>query len=187
MGANEDNGSISPAARMQIQSLLLAEIESRQQELDALRSSIRYRLGDVMMQALPLSWRSLRVLPRLYALFSTYRRNLALRSRSDMASRTALASQALGASVIYYGKDTAEGMSTAWCCADPEVLVTRLDMAPPSQLILREISEPIARRLGRLQLQKCQIIWWPSVPETADPLQHYVQSLADECRYGVFP
>jgi hypothetical protein len=172
---------------VQLQSLLLAEIESRQQELDALRSSIRYRLGDVMMQALPLSWRSLRVLPRLYALFRTYRRNLGRRSGPEASTKTALTPQALGASVIYYGKAPMQGMSAAWCCTDPVALIERLDVAPVSELILCEISEPIARRLGRLQLQGCRIIWWPSLPETDDPLQQYVRSLADECRYGVFP
>jgi hypothetical protein len=185
--ANEERGAVAPASRMQLQNLMLAEIESRQQELDALRSSIRYRLGDVMMQALPLSWRSLRVLPRLYALFRTYRRNLERRSRPEAATKTALTSQALGASVIYYGKEAAQGMAAACSFTDPVALVARLDMAPVSQLILREISEPIARRLGRLQLQECRIIWWPSVPEADDPIQQYVRSLADECRYGVFP
>lgn len=187
MGANEEKGSISPAPRMQLQNLLLAEIESRQQELDALRSSIRYRLGDEMLQALPLSWRSLRVLPRLYALFRTYRRNLISRSRAEVAATTELTVQASSASVIYYGEAPAESLSTAWWCSDPVALVARLDMAPVSQLVLREISEPIARRLGRLQRQGCRVIWWPLGPETGDPLQQYVQSLADECRYGVFP
>ncbi|KJU78803.1 MAG: hypothetical protein C0452_10780 [Pseudomonas sp.] len=173
---------------MQLQNLMLAEIESRQQELDALRSSIRFRLGDVMLQALPLSWRSLQVLPRLYALFRTHRRNQGRRSRPESITQTALTSQALGASVIYYGKEAVEGVSAAACSfTDPVALVARLDMAPVSQLILRDISEPIARRLGRLQLQECRIIWWPSVPEADDPLQQYVRSLADECRYGVFP
>ncbi|WP_137088530.1 hypothetical protein [Ectopseudomonas oleovorans] len=186
MGANEEKGSISPAPRMQLQSLLLAEIESRQQELDALRSSIRYRLGDEMLQALPLSWRSLRVLPRLYALFRTYRRNLIPRSRKAGVAKTALTVQASNASVIYYGGAPAESSSAVWWCSDAAALLARLDMAPVSQLVLREINEPIARRLGRLQLQGCQIIWWPSLPEAVDPLQRYVQSLADECRYGVF-
>lgn len=187
MGANEERGSISPASRLQLQNLLLAEIESRQQELDALRSSIRYRLGDEIMQVLPLSWRSLLVLPRLYSLFRTYRRNLGRRSRAEVATTSALTAQALNASVIYYGKVSAESLSAAWCCADPVALVARLDMAPVSQLVLREISEPIARRLGRLQLQGCRVIWWPPVPEAGDPLQQYVRSLADECRYGVLP
>lgn len=187
LGANEEIGTRSPASRVQLQSLLLAEIESRQQELDALRSSIRFRLGDVMLQVLPLSWRSLQVLPRLYALFRTHRRNQGRRSRPEPTTQTALTSQALGASVIYYGKEAVEGVSAACSFTDPVALVARLDMAPVSQLILRDISEPIARRLGRLQLQECRIIWWPSVPEADDPLQQYVRSLADECRYGVFP
>ncbi|MCY1452893.1 hypothetical protein D9M71_698500 [compost metagenome] len=78
-------------------------------------------------------------------------------------------------------------MPAAWCSADPVALVARLDMAPVSQLVLCAINEPIARRLGRLQLQGCRIIWWPQVPETDEPLQQYVRSLASECRYGAFP
>ncbi len=164
--------------------MLLAEIETRQQELDALRSSIRYRLGDEMLQALPLSWRSLRVLPRLYGLFRTYRRNLIPRSRKAAVAKTALTVQASNASVIYYGGAPAESLSAAWWCSDAATLLARLDMAPVSQLVLRHINEPIARRLGRLKMQGCRIIWWPEGEQADSVMESYIRALADECRAG---
>lgn len=184
MGTNEKKCLVSPASWIQLQSLLLAEIETRQQELDALRSSIRYRLGDEMLQALPLSWRSLLVLPRLYGLFRTYRRNLIPRSRKAGVAKTALTVQASNASVIYYGGAPAESSSAAWWCSDAAALLARLDMAPVSQLVLRHINEPIARRLGRLKMQGCRIIWWPEEEQADSLMENYVRALADECRAG---
>lgn len=170
--------------------LLRVEVETARAETDALINSLRYRLGDLLLQALPISWRSFQIFPRVYALFSTYRRNVRGRvgvaaTRSAMVSLSATALRCNSIEFTQAAADTSLH-NDVWSTNDSDLLVARLDMAPVSQLILRDISEPIARRLGRLQLQGCQIIWWPSLPEAVDPLQRYVQSLADECRYGVF-
>jgi len=84
-----------------------------------------------------------------------------------------------------YGTASAEISDDTWCTKDVEALVQRLDTEPAERLVLRELRESVVRRLARLQLQGCHIVWWPdqAVPH-APELEAYVKTLADECWVG---
>jgi hypothetical protein len=175
---------MTEATRVQVQDLLLAEVEITRQELETLRAGIRYRLGEVLLQAFPLSWRSLRVLPRLYILYRTYRRNQSAQSRSALRSAPGLTTAARECKRIVFSRAPVALDADTWSTDDPAALALRLDTAPVQQLVLRAVTESIARRLGRLQLQGCQIIWWPEAPESGSTLELYTRALASECRSG---
>jgi hypothetical protein len=167
--------------------LLYAEVESARSEADALRTSIRYRLGDVLLQAQPFSWRSILVLPRLYAVYRTYRRNLYVKSITSVRAAPGQPFIAQGCPSVLFARSPVDIAKDIYVTNDSAAVVARLDAAPLQQLVLRAITEPIARRLGRLQLQGCEIIWWPEAPESDNPFEVYVRSMASECRYGAFP
>lgn len=169
-------------------SLLRLEIEGARAEIDSLTNSLRFRLGDILLQSLPISWRSFQVFPRLYALFSTYRRSATGRlgvaaARSAMVTVSAIA---LRCNSIEFVRTVTNALlhNDVWSTNDSDLLVARIDMAPVSQLVLRHINEPIARRLGRLKMQGCRIIWWPEGEQADSVMESYVRALADECRAG---
>ena len=163
--------------------LLLAELDQARAELDSLRASIRYRLGDLILQGVPLSWRSVRILPRIFSLYRTYRRNgagrVAVRRFVSQVPPGALTSQK-----FLLSRTSGKTAEDIWYTADAVELSSRLDIGPVTQLTLRFVTESIARRLGRLKMQGCHIIWWPEVEQTDSPLESYVRALADEHRVG---
>lgn len=166
-----------------LKSLLQAELEQVRAEVDSLRASIRYRLGDLMLQGFPLSWRSLKVLPRFFSLYRTYRRNTSTRIFSERLV-SQLPAEALVCRTLLLTRDPRCAIETLWATSDAVALASRLDIAPTSELTLRFVTESVARRLGRLKMQGCRIIWWPEGEQAGSVMESYVRALADECRAG---
>ncbi len=166
-----------------LRALLLAELDQARAETESLRTSIRYRLGDLLLQGFPLSWRSIKILPRFFFLYRTYRKS---GSTIGVYKRLASAppSEAFACRNLVLSRANHIAAADAWCTADAAALAARLDSGAPRQLTLRFVTEPIARRLGRLKMQGCHIIWWPELEQTDSPLECYVRALADECRTG---
>lgn len=158
--------------------LLRAEVESSRAEADSVRSSIRYRLGDVLLQALPLSFRSVRVVPKLMALLLTYRRNVR-RGRQGAAGLSKVATvpaDALSCQHVVFNPalSFSRVVDGVWQTNDKVSLVARLEAAPLARLELHAVTEPIARRLARLQWQGTHV----DCHDTADdPLVQYAQGL----------
>lgn len=166
--------------------VLRAEVDAARAETDVVRASLRYRLGDLLLQALPISWGAWRVFPRVLFLYRTYRRSYvekkpAGRVKSSATSSTAIDCNCLIVSTAPVGVEHKPGVH---CVTDPAAALERLDAAPLSQLVLRKVDESIVRRLWRLKLQGCHIVWWPESLEAHLPIERYVRVLADECRYG---
>lgn len=164
--------------------LLREEVKEAEQELQNLRISLRYKIGDVLLQALPISWRSFQVLPRLFKLYknrasssNTPVRNLSL---SKQPPKSALISSNLALGVDFTDS------SDFWSTSDAELMALRLySDAPITSLVLRSLSVSVVRQLARIQQNGAKVIWWPD-PAIEHPrdLEAYVVALADECRYG---
>lgn len=139
-------------------SVLRAEVESARSETDAVRNSLRYRLGDVLLQAFPLSLRSFRVVPKVMALVFTYRRNVRA-SAGQGAAVQALPSEALRCSQVLFNPDVSGSsvVDGAWQTNNERLLLARLEVSPVEKLVLKAVSQPIARRLARLHWQGCRI------------------------------
>lgn len=166
-------------------SLLRAEVEAARAETDAVRTSLRYRLGDVLLQALPLSLRSVRVIPKLFALLMTYRRGVRRRRPAGMAgvSFAALPVGALQCSQVIYKPDVSATsvVDGVLQTNDEGVLVARIDAGAIDLLVLYAVSEPIARRLARLQWQGCR---FDCRADSTTPVVQYAQGLAVGAQAG---
>lgn len=167
--------------------LLQADVESARAETEAVRSSIRYRLGDVLLQALPLSFRSFRVVPRLLALLLTHRRNM----RS--ARSVAVTSEHLPVAAFQCGHVVFKPSLSQWLIVGREcwetnneaALLVRLDAGPVKRLELYAITEPITQRLARLQWQGCVVVLHVSDKNSQAPLLRYAQALCMNSNNGL--
>lgn len=162
-------------------SVLRTEVESARSEVEAIRSSVRYRLGDVMLQALPLSIKSFQIFPKVFALFYTYRRSYKGRAGSTSSGGGyTLPSSVVKCRSIVFGQKvhpTATMQNNVWFVDESALLIARLEAAPVNKLVLYDIDEPIARRLARLQLQGCYIVWSAG---TTGVYEQYVNAIADD-------
>lgn len=161
--------------------LLQADVELARAETEALRSSIRYRLGDVLLQALPLSFRSLRVVPRLLALLLTHRRNRNMRSARSIAMvNEHLPLGAFQCFDIAFKPSLSQWSiitNERWETNNESVLLARLDAGPVRNLELDTVTEPIARRLARLQWQGCVVVVHDSKNNNNEPWLRYTRAL----------
>lgn len=142
--------------------LLRSEIESAHAEADAVRSSIRYRLGDVLLQALPLSFRSLGALPQAVLLLLNHRRQISMGMPVGTAlSNSNLSAEALRCSAVVFDPELpcSRVFDGVWHTNDEGLLLLRLDTSAVVHLDLYRVTEPIARRVARLQWQGCQIVF----------------------------
>lgn len=163
--------------------LLQSELESAQSESQEIRNSLRYRLGDTFLEALPLSLHSISVVARLLKILVSHRR--ASRNASQLKGN-GTSGELLGPAVaecrhIIYrpSSDTSRVDESSWQTGNLELLISRLDSCPPAQLTLHEVNEPIARRLARLQLQGCFIECCFS---SQDAHHLYAQALTSEAK-----
>lgn len=165
--------------------LLQQEVQEAQQEVTKLRGSLRYRLGDTLLQALPLSWRSLRILPGLWRL-ARQRGGAGGSAASSSSLKLPLAAVEAGHLLLGAAPAASGSSAGAWVTEDAELMALRLRAdAPIASLTLRCLSVSVVRQLARLQQSGCRIIWCPD-PGThhAPELVAYVVGLADECRSG---
>lgn len=179
--ARETDGSCS-LKNDEMVVLLREQLKEAEQELQSVRNSLRYRIGDIALQAVPLSWRSLRLLPRLWELYRSMRSGVG-RGGGVVSSQLAIDESALRSADLSLGKGL-ESKLGRWITDDAELMAQRLFMgAPVSSLTLRTLSVPVARQLGRLHQGGTKIIWWPD-PEVDHPpeLVSYVAPLFDKCR-----
>ena len=166
-------------ARRYLIRLLQADVESARAEAKAVRGSIRYRLGDVLLQAFPLSFRSFRVMPRFLALLLTHRRNVRS-TRSVGVTAEHLPAGAFQCRDVVYKPSLSQWLivgNNSWETNNEAALLARLDAGPLKRLELYAITEPIARRLARLQLQGCVVVLHVSDKNIQAPLLRYALAL----------
>lgn len=168
--------------------LLRAEVDSLRAESEALRGSIRYRLGDLMLQGLPLSFNSFRIIPRFFRVFLAYRRSILL-GRPFGGSPSAVSVvpvPTLCCAQLIFDPTLPDSLvlNGVWQTNDEGLLVARLDALPPSYLELHALSENIARRLARLKSQGCRIECYADTPAH---LVRYVQGVVRDNWDGEIP
>lgn len=161
--------------------VLRAELESVRADADAVRSSIRYRLGDVLLQALPLSFRSLRVIPKLLALLIMYRRNVRA-AKPVTLTAAEIPAKAMACTEVVYKPSLSQWLivdHSSWHTNNEATLLARLDAGPLQQLVLYAVTEPIARRLARLHWQGCRVVLHSSIYEDvgSEPWVRYAKAL----------
>lgn len=166
--------------------LLQEEVESARADASAVRNSVRYRVGGLVIQALPPSVKSLRALRQLIQLL------LARRKSSPITGSAALITADLAVNnqapkwVLSLANDNDGGNAGIWVTNNAQLLAEHADKtAEPKILVLRELSTVVVRRIARLQLQGWHIVWHPQPHTEYDAaMLGYVVSIADEYYTG---
>jgi hypothetical protein len=158
-------------------SVLRAEVQSARAEASAVRNSLRYRLGDALLGAFPISLKSFRVIPKVLVLLFTHRRNVRASAHGAGSAVEALPSESVQCSHVSYdpGGSHTSVDDGVWRTNTERLLLARLEAGPVKELVLHAVSEPIARRLARLQWQGCRI---ECLAEAGTPFADYAQGLA---------
>lgn len=163
--------------------LLQEEAESAREDAMAVRNSVRYRIGGLVIQALPPSIQSFRILKQLFMLFLNRRSsNPSAEHAADSHSVKSKVSKWVFSS--FKGEDE-EGLDV-WVTSNYQLLAEHADKTDgPKIFVLRELSTAVVRRIARLQLQGWHIVWHPQPHTEYDAaMLDYVLSIANECRTG---
>lgn len=164
--------------------LLREDVKETEQELNSLRSSLRYQVGDTVLKALPLSVQSFRVLPRLFELYRSHGKANSFNDKkiSDMNS---VIQKSLSFDELGLGKGF-KNAPQLWTTTDAELMALRLRSAVPvTSIVLRTLSVTVVRQLARYKLAGTKIVWWPdpNAQHSAD-LEAYIVALADQSFFG---
>ena len=161
------------------------EAASKEAELHSLRSSLRYRVGGWMLEALPPGLRTLVVIWRMTKLYL-----VRLHSRGTAKKREAnlmLPVEALQTTTLMLGAALPEAVAfvdNVWRTENAKLMALRLDSGPTANtLILRRPASEVARRIARTKLDGTRVIWWPEALGDPNPaLVAHIRAQADECR-----
>lgn len=165
--------------------LLRADLASKEAEVASLRSSLRYRLGGWLIEAWPLSRRTLVNIIRLLIVFSRFNgRNRGTRRETQAPNLRAIAGA--DTPVLIFGEQALGDYCrrSIFCSDDPVVLIQLLDKErPPGTLVVKLANEAIVRRLSRLRLNGWRVVWQPEggINAIDAHLVAYLESHADEC------
>jgi len=165
---------------------LREDVASLEAELDVLRGSLRYRVGDLVLQMAVSPMRSgLRPLHRLVRLLLGARRRAA--GSSIVAAVRDLPDVVSSAPVIVLGRAPPEHHSLGpdlWITDDVEAVCRRIDSGVVGdRLVIRRAEPAFLRRLERARLAGWRVTWWPEPgPGDAPSLALYARAHADECR-----
>ncbi|CDM40284.1 hypothetical protein [Ectopseudomonas oleovorans] len=148
--------------------LLREEAASARGQAEALRASLRYRLGSLLLQLWPPSLQSFNALWRF---IRTYRKGGNGRSASGRsAAFVGVPAQARAFDVWALGVALQEGEQVfEWPEAQAQQLACCLDNERPAVLILGILTPALCRRLARLRLSGCKVHWRPALAVEHDP------------------
>lgn len=161
------------------------DVASREAELQAVRSSLRYRVGGWVLEAMPLGRNTFLAFAKLVKVYFR-RRADASASVSSCLAAINLDEQKLLSPVVVLGGGcpatvNAEG---AWYTDDAEAVAKRLDLdRKVGTLVLRRPNVEVLRRLERSRQAGWHVIWCPEVEESVhlEPLIAYTKAHVDQC------
>lgn len=138
--------------------LLREEIESVQADAQALRNSLRYRVGGVVLEAFPPSLHSFPALWRLVRLYRQRSSRLVNQPTVSSSVPVTLPEEALSATHLMLAS-TGASTPGGWVTEHPHQLALRLDRGPAvAELTLRKAEVPVIRRLARLKALGVKIV-----------------------------
>lgn len=168
--------------------VLRGEVASREAEIEALRASLRFKVGGWVLEAFPPSRQTIALPVRLLRLFLRRRNPQLLQHTASEAAP--FSAEMSSASTIVLGRNIPHPLeqenANIWHTQDETLVARRLDMkgSVPGLLVLRGLSEQILRRLERARQTGWRVIWHPEAePAALDPaLEAYIRAHVDEIR-----
>ncbi|WP_024849591.1 MULTISPECIES: hypothetical protein [unclassified Aminobacter] len=166
--------------------VLREEVASREAELDALRASLRYRVGSWALEAFPPGWGTVIFFSRLLRLF--LRRRTQKPSGAISGRHRGQSEAQHHANIVVFGRNVPAcyAKDDVWQTKNADLIAHRLDMkgSVPGILVVRQVSEKILRRVERARRDHWHVIWYPEeTSSTFDPaLVAYILAHADEVR-----
>lgn len=159
---------------------LREEVISRESEIEAIRKSLRFKVGGFFLEAAPLSFNSISIFLTLLRLYfrtkGRYKRESVLRSApSDSDSSE-------GGAVLVFGRECPSLIEhrDSICFENAKYISVLIDSGFRDQtLVLRNTDQEILRRLKRAQMLGWHIIWCPHRGEEAPARASYVRAHAD--------
>lgn len=168
--------------------VMRGEVASRDAEIEALRASLRYKVGGWVLEAFPPSRQTAALPVKLLRLF--LRRRYPRLPQHTAKEVAPFSAGMRSASTIVLGRNIPHLLqqknADLWHTQDEALVARRLDMkgSVPGLLVLRCLSEQILRRLERARQTGWRVIWQPEVESSElDPaLEAYVRAHVDEIR-----
>ncbi len=169
--------------------ILKEEVSSRDSEMAALRSSLRYRVGGWVLEAWPPSYRTLVIMARMVVAFIRLKRRGSSSRATVPRSLTVPEQTESFTNVVVFGTQVPDPFKVEGtvCFDDPAALIALLDTEQPAgTLVLRVADQAAIRRVQRLRLNGWRVVWWPEESSgVGEPsLACYLSAHADECRGG---
>jgi hypothetical protein len=165
---------------------LCAEVASKEAEVQAVRRSLRYRIGEFAIEAWPPSYRTLAIIVRIsYALLRRKVRNLDIRL-NDKASIPQFPLNGCRSSILVFGCQAPSTLENGdvFSQSDPGSLSYVLDSGrAPGTLVIRIVDQAIVRRISRLRLEGWKVVWLPEneCDERDAALVAYLKTHVDDC------
>ena len=166
-----------------LRDVLHEELMSRDAELEAIRNSLRYRVGGWVLEALPLGPNTILACIKLLKLYFK-------RISKDSPDITIPKSEntILMSPVVVFGRESPKGVEweDVWCTLDATLVGERLDReGAAGTLVLRNANVQVLRRLQRSRNLGWYVIWYPEEKESVSmnlkALTDYAKAHADKC------
>lgn len=159
-------------------------LASSEAELQLLRNSLRYRLGESLLEAFPLGPKTILVFIRLLRFY--FKRSMENRAApSNLRSR--FAESDIKSRVIVFGSTVPDGFRQRGIrlTNDPEFVCHKLDLGQPcGTLVIRRPVQEILRRLTRARNAGWYVVWCPEADasEQFSAFAAYARAHVDECQ-----
>ena len=165
--------------------VLREEILSRESELEALRNSLRFRVGGWVLEALPFGRNTFLVFFKLVKIF--FKRRAAIRpvAASNHAVDHIDRNYLLYDTIVFGDESPSVFRAESSLCTQEASVVARVldTRREPGSLVIRRPDIEIARRLERSRKNGWHVIWCPEegCPANLDPLIAYLKAHVDQC------
>jgi hypothetical protein len=165
---------------------LREDVTSLEAELEMLRASLRYRVGELVLQMAVSPMRSgVRTLRRLARLLIGARRRAVGSGGAPLARD--LPDAAIKARVVVLGQSLPDSHGLGrelWMTEDVDAVCGMIDAGVVGdRLVLRQAVPALLRRLERARVTGWRVLWWPEPESDQLPaLAAYARAHCDESR-----